>query len=80
MWRPFVLAGARAPLWRLSGSERMVDYALLAKTNAALTEGETDPVALMATVACEVHFSDARFDWTDFYRVVAPQMMKIGPY
>ena len=45
MWRPFVLAGARAPLWRLSGSERMVDYALLAKTIAALTEGETDPVA-----------------------------------
>ena len=58
----------------------MVDYALLAKTIAALTEGETDPVALMATVACEVHFSDARFDWTGFYRVVAPQVMKIGPY
>ena len=57
-----------------------VDYAALAKTIAALTVGETDPVALMATVACEVHFSDSRFDWTGFYRVVAPEVMKIGPY
>jgi L-methionine (R)-S-oxide reductase len=56
-----------------------VDYAALAKTIAALTVGETDPVALMTTVACEVHFSDVRFDWTGFYRVVAPEVMKLGP-
>lgn len=58
----------------------MVDYKELAKTIRALTEGETDNVALMATVACEVHHSDARFDWTGFYRVVAPELLKIGPY
>ncbi|WP_417242014.1 GAF domain-containing protein [Celeribacter sp.] len=46
----------------------------------ALTQGETDAVALMATVACEVHHSDTRFHWTGFYRVVAPELMKIGPY
>jgi len=46
----------------------------------ALTEGEDDPIALMATVACEVHHSDERFDWTGFYRVVAPDLLKIGPY
>ena len=57
-----------------------VDYAALAKTIAALTVGETDPVALMTTVACEVHFSDSRFDWTGFYRVVTPEVMKIRPY
>jgi GAF domain-containing protein len=34
----------------------------------------------MATVACEVHHSDARFDWTGFYRVTAPNLLKIGPY
>lgn len=56
------------------------DYQTLAKTIAALTEGETDEVALMATVACEVHHSDDRFDWTGFYRVVAPELLKIGPY
>ncbi len=46
----------------------------------ALTEGETDSVALMATMACELHHSDARFDWTGFYRVTAPGVLKIGPY
>lgn len=57
-----------------------VDYNILAKTIAALTEGETDPVALMATVACEVHHSDDRFNWTGFYRVTEPGVLKIGPY
>ncbi|MDF1854584.1 GAF domain-containing protein [Pseudooceanicola sp.] len=57
-----------------------VDYPTLAKTIAALTEGETDKVALMATLACELHHADDRFDWTGFYRVVAPELLKIGPY
>jgi GAF domain-containing protein len=57
-----------------------VDYPSLQKTIAALTEGETDSVALMATVACEVHHSDERFNWTGFYRVVGPELLKIGPY
>lgn len=57
-----------------------VDYPTLAKTIAALTEGETEQVALMATVTCEVHHSDDRFDWTGFYRVTEPGMLKIGPY
>jgi len=57
-----------------------VDYKALSKSIASLTHGETDEVALMATVACEVHHSDGRFDWTGFYRVVAPELLKIGPY
>ena len=57
-----------------------VDYDRLSKTIASLTDGEDDPVALMATVACEVHHSDDRFDWTGFYRVTAPEVLKIGPY
>ena len=57
-----------------------MDYGELSKTIAALTDGEDDPVALMATVACEVHHSDERFDWTGFYRVVGPDLLKIGPY
>jgi L-methionine (R)-S-oxide reductase len=56
------------------------DYATLTKTIAALTEGETDTVALMATLACEIHHADDRFDWTGFYRVTEPGLLKIGPY
>lgn len=58
----------------------MPDYTTLAQTIAALTEGETDAVALMATLACEIHHSDSRFDWTGFYRVTQPGLLKIGPY
>ena len=58
----------------------MADYNSLSKTIASLTEGETDTVALMATVACELHHSDDRFDWTGFYRVTEPGLLKIGPY
>jgi GAF domain-containing protein len=58
----------------------MPDYPALAARIRALTEGETDTIALMATIACEVHQSDARFDWTGFYRVTGPQMLRIGPY
>lgn len=56
------------------------DYTTLARTVASLTEGETDAVALMATLACEVHHADDRFDWTGFYRVTQPGLLKIGPY
>ena len=58
----------------------MPGYPSLQSTILSLTDGETDAVALMATVACEVHHSDPRFDWTGFYRVVAPELLKIGPY
>jgi len=57
-----------------------VDYPTLAKIIASLTEGETDAIALMATVTCEIHHADDRFDWTGFYRVTEPGLLKIGPY
>ncbi|TDL85034.1 GAF domain-containing protein [Meridianimarinicoccus aquatilis] len=57
-----------------------VDYPALAARCAALTEGEQDIIALMATLACEIHHSDARFDWTGFYRNVGGDLLKIGPY
>ena len=56
------------------------DYPSLSRSIAALTEGETDTIALMATLACELHHADDRFDWTGFYRVTAPGMLRIGPY
>ncbi len=57
-----------------------VDYGTLSKTIESLTEAETDAIALMATVSCEVHHADYRFNWTGFYRVVGPELLKIGPY
>lgn len=56
------------------------DYPALAQAIRALAHGETDTVALMATVACEVHHAHPLSDWTGFYRVVGPELLKIGPY
>ncbi|MDE9450280.1 GAF domain-containing protein [Aliiroseovarius sp. Z3] len=57
-----------------------VNYKDLSQVIASLTEGERDEIALMATLACEVHHADDRFDWTGFYRVTQPELLKIGPY
>jgi L-methionine (R)-S-oxide reductase len=56
------------------------DYATLRQTILSLTHNETDTVALMATVVCELHHAHPFADWTGFYRVVAPDLLKIGPY
>ena len=57
-----------------------MDYPEITASLRALTHGETDAVALMATVACEVHHGHPFADWTGFYRVTAPDLLKIGPY
>jgi len=57
-----------------------MDYDEATKAIIALCEGETDAVALMATLACEIHHHHPMCDWTGFYRVVAPELLKIGPY
>ena len=46
----------------------------------ALIDGEDDAIAIMATLAGELYHSVEGFDWVGFYRVTAPQMLKIGPY
>ncbi len=52
----------------------------VAQRIAALIEGEDDDIARMATIACEIFHGFERFHWVGFYRVVAPELMKIGPY
>lgn len=45
-----------------------------------ILEGEDDWVAAMATVACELHHAFDYYDWTGFYRRVAPEKLTVGPY
>jgi L-methionine (R)-S-oxide reductase len=57
-----------------------IDYKSLDRAIRALCHGETDEIAVMATLACELHHGHRFCDWTGFYRVVAPDLLKIGPY
>ena len=55
-------------------------YTEVASRIAGLCAGETDTIAKMATIACELFQQFDRFDWVGFYRVTDPQALKIGPY
>jgi len=46
----------------------------------SLIHGETDEIALMATLVCTLHQQFEYFHWTGFYRVIAPKLLKVGPY
>jgi GAF domain-containing protein len=46
----------------------------------SLIEGEQDAIAVMSTVACELFNQFGHFNWVGFYRVVAPGLLKVGPY
>jgi L-methionine (R)-S-oxide reductase len=59
---------------------KTAQYQLVLDRLRALLEGETDEIATMATIACELHHGLEHFHWTGFYRVVAPGLLKIGPY
>ena len=56
------------------------DYSEVEARIRALCAGEDDEVALMATLSCELFHAMEGFDWVGFYRVVAPELLKIGPY
>jgi GAF domain-containing protein len=59
---------------------RRARYAEVGERVRLLLDGEDDWVAAMATVACELHAAFGYFDWTGFYRAVAPEQLVVGPY
>lgn len=46
----------------------------------ALIAGESDEIAVLATVAAELRLAFPHFHWVGFYRVVSPGLLKVGPY
>ncbi|HBU47742.1 MAG TPA: hypothetical protein DEB46_05470 [Myxococcales bacterium] len=56
------------------------DHEQLHKDLRAMLENEEDWIAAMATVACEIFNRDPLLNWAGFYRVVAPGLLKVGPY
>src|SRR5438309_1736624 len=46
----------------------------------AALEGETDAVAIEATLACLLWETLVQTNWCGFYRRVGPSMLAVGPY
>jgi GAF domain-containing protein len=63
-----------------SSEERRDRYREVRERIAHLLDGEDDWIAALATIAAELHGSFSYFDWTGFYRVLAPELLVIGPY
>jgi GAF domain-containing protein len=61
-------------------SARAAAYAEVLERIELLLEGETDWVAAMATVACELKHGLDHFDWVGFFRAVEGDLLVIGPY
>jgi GAF domain-containing protein len=62
-----------------AGAKRAAYDQLLTQLDAVLP-GAGDEVAVMASAACLVHGALPYASWTGFYRVVAPELLRVGPY
>lgn len=63
-----------------SDAERARQYEEVTAAIRAALDEETDWVAAMATVACELHHAFEAFHWTGFYRAVSDSLLIVGPY
>jgi GAF domain-containing protein len=55
-------------------------YAVARREIDALLEGLDDPIAAMASAACVLKQHLPLASWVGFYRVVAPGLLRVGPY
>jgi GAF domain-containing protein len=63
----------------LRGIDKSRAYVELDAHVRAVLEGVDDPITAMATTSSLVHHAFG-FLWTGFYRVVAPRLLRVGPY
>lgn len=65
---------------RSDQSDKTQIYQKVMERIRALIAGESDEIAVMATVVAELRQAFGHFAWVGFYRVVSPGLLKVGPY
>lgn len=55
-------------------------YDAVLRDLAALIDGLDDPIAAMASAACVLKEHLPQASWVGFYRVVAAELLRVGPY
>lgn len=63
----------------LRGLPRPQAYQELEAHTLAVLDGMDDPIAAMATMSALIHHGFGHL-WSGFYRVVAPDLLRVGPY
>ncbi len=61
-------------------ADARADYDALIRDSSAVLEGIHDPIAVMSTLACLVFRAVPGTSFAGFYRVVAPDLLRVGPY
>lgn len=61
-------------------ARRAIYHQALRELDAVLDGSPADPVTAMATAASILHGHLPYASWTGFYRVVAPELLRVGPY
>src|SRR6202158_445675 len=64
----------------MDSPEKAKLYAGVLRDLEAVLAGIADDVTAMATCACLLHERLSYASWTGFYRVVAPELLRVGPY
>ena len=69
-----------ARIGRVGDEPKRVVYERLVQQLDAVLPGAGDAVAVMASVASLLHEALPYASWAGFYRVVAPELLRVGPY
>jgi GAF domain-containing protein len=64
----------------MDGDQKRALYRQTLKEIDSVLAGAGDSIAAMASCAAVLHASLPYASWTGFYRVVAPRLLRIGPY
>lgn len=64
----------------MDGNAKQQNYREILRELDALLEGIDDPITAMSTCASVLHQRLPYASWTGFYRVVAPRLLRVGPY
>ena len=64
----------------LAPAERLARFDEALPQILASLDGETDAVALQATLACLLYETFAQASWCGFYRRIEDQLLAVGPY
>src|SRR5215471_15310174 len=64
----------------MDGPRKIALYDEALRDLDAVLEGVADDIAAMATCACLLHQRLPYASWAGFYRVVAPGLLRVGPY
>lgn len=64
----------------MNGDTKKTIYHEALRELDSVLEGVDDPITAMATCAAVLHHRLPCASWTGFYRVVAPRLLRVGPY